>query len=77
MLAVGMLKIARYPISRRVELIFPRSNTPDSLIAILIITGGVKGLKDIINFKIVAHELEGPFLEQGDNKVTAANWYGS
>jgi glyoxylase-like metal-dependent hydrolase (beta-lactamase superfamily II) len=40
-------------------------------------TGGVKGLKNLINLKIVAHELEVPFLEQGDNKVTAANWYGS
>jgi glyoxylase-like metal-dependent hydrolase (beta-lactamase superfamily II) len=40
-------------------------------------TGGVKALKDQINFQIVAHELEAPFLEQGDNKVTAANWYGS
>jgi glyoxylase-like metal-dependent hydrolase (beta-lactamase superfamily II) len=40
-------------------------------------TGGVKALKDKINFKNVAHELEAPFLEQGDNKVTAANWYGS
>jgi glyoxylase-like metal-dependent hydrolase (beta-lactamase superfamily II) len=40
-------------------------------------TGGVKALNDKINFKIVAHELEAPFLEQGDNKVTAAQWYGS
>jgi hypothetical protein len=38
-------------------------------------TGGVKGLKEKINFKNVAHELEAPYLEQGDNKVTAANWY--
>jgi len=25
----------------------------------------------------VAHELEAPFLEQGDNVVTAATWYGA
>jgi glyoxylase-like metal-dependent hydrolase (beta-lactamase superfamily II) len=24
-----------------------------------------------------AHELETPYLEQGDNMVTAANWYGA
>jgi glyoxylase-like metal-dependent hydrolase (beta-lactamase superfamily II) len=40
-------------------------------------TGGVKALKDRFNFKIVAHELESPFLEQGDNVVTAAQWYGA
>lgn len=37
----------------------------------------VKGPKDKINFQIVAHEIEAPFLEQGDNKSTAANWYGA
>lgn len=40
-------------------------------------TGGVKPLKDRIPFKIVAHELEAPFLESGDNTVTAARWYGA
>ena len=40
-------------------------------------TGGVKALKDILPFQIVAHELEVPFLEQGDNTVTAAKWYGA
>ena len=25
----------------------------------------------------MAHELEAPFLEKGDNVVTAANWYGA
>lgn len=30
-----------------------------------------------LNFKIVAHELEAPYLEQGDNKVTAAHWFGA
>jgi glyoxylase-like metal-dependent hydrolase (beta-lactamase superfamily II) len=40
-------------------------------------TGGVKTLKDLLHCQIVAHELEAPFLEQGDNVVTAANWYGT
>jgi glyoxylase-like metal-dependent hydrolase (beta-lactamase superfamily II) len=40
-------------------------------------TGGVKGLRDKMHFKIVAHALEAPFLEQGDNHVTAAHWYGA
>ena len=40
-------------------------------------TGGAKTLKDLLHCQIVAHELEAPFLEQGDNVVTAANWYGA
>ena len=40
-------------------------------------TGGVKTLKDIFKCQIVAHELEAPFLENADNVVTAANWYGA
>lgn len=40
-------------------------------------TGGVKALKDLLNFQIVAHELEAPFMEKGDNVVTAAKWYGA
>ena len=40
-------------------------------------TGGAEALKDLSNAKIVAHELEAPFLEQGDNQVTAAKWYGA
>ena len=40
-------------------------------------TGGAKGLKDIISFETVAHELDAPFLEKGDNTVTAAQWYGA
>ena len=31
----------------------------------------------MLHCRIVAHELEAPFLEQGDNVVTAANWYGA
>jgi len=39
-------------------------------------TGGVPQLKDVIPFQIIAHEIEAPFLEKGDNTVTAAKWYG-
>ncbi len=40
-------------------------------------SGGVKALKDQLHIQIVAHELEALFLEQGDNVVSAANWYGA
>jgi glyoxylase-like metal-dependent hydrolase (beta-lactamase superfamily II) len=40
-------------------------------------TGGVKALRDLVPVQTVAHELEAPFLEQGDNVVTAAKWYGA
>ena len=41
-------------------------------------TGGAKVLKDDLSqIIIVAHELEAPYLEQGDNIVTAARWYGA
>ncbi len=40
-------------------------------------TGGASALKNLLHCEVVAHELEAPFLEQGDNVVTAANWYGA
>jgi glyoxylase-like metal-dependent hydrolase (beta-lactamase superfamily II) len=40
-------------------------------------TGGIKALQDLCHGRVVAHELEAPFLEQGDNVVTAATWYGA
>jgi len=40
-------------------------------------TGGVSSLKQRLGCTIIAHELDARFLEQGDNEVTAANWYGS
>jgi len=40
-------------------------------------TGGVKALNDLLKCQIVAHIFEAPFLEKGDNVVTAANWYGA
>jgi glyoxylase-like metal-dependent hydrolase (beta-lactamase superfamily II) len=40
-------------------------------------TGGAKVLKDSLGCKVIAHALDAPFLETGDNRVTAATWYGS
>jgi len=40
-------------------------------------TGGAKALKESLHCKVVAHELDALFLEQGDDEVTAATWYGS
>ena len=40
-------------------------------------TGGIRGIKERTLCKVVAHELEAPYLEQGDDMVTAAKWYGS
>jgi glyoxylase-like metal-dependent hydrolase (beta-lactamase superfamily II) len=40
-------------------------------------TGGIRGIKERTPCKLVAHELEAPYLEQGDDMVTAAKWYGS
>ena len=39
-------------------------------------TGGAARLKNLIpGLKTVAHELDAPFLERGDNEATAADWY--
>src|SRR5665647_1686141 len=40
-------------------------------------TGGAQALREQLHFRIVAHVLETPFLEQGNNTVTAATWYGA
>ena len=40
-------------------------------------TGGAKGLREGLQCQTIAHELDSPFLEQGDDEVTAASWYGS
>ena len=40
-------------------------------------TGGAQALRAQLRCLIVAHALETPFLEQGDNTVTAATWYGA
>lgn len=38
--------------------------------------GGAKAIRDKMKCRTVAHELDAPFMENGDNTVTAANWYG-
>ena len=40
-------------------------------------TGGAKDVRDRTGCRIVAHELDARFLEEGDNRVTAAKWYGA
>lgn len=40
-------------------------------------TGGAREIKDKTGCRIVAHELDARFLEEGDNRVTAATWYGA
>jgi glyoxylase-like metal-dependent hydrolase (beta-lactamase superfamily II) len=40
-------------------------------------TGGIQGIKEKAHCKVIAHELEAPYLEEGDDMVTAAKWYGS
>lgn len=40
-------------------------------------TGGAKQIKALTGCQILAHELEAPFLEKGDQVVTAAKWYGA
>jgi len=39
-------------------------------------TGGARELSDLTRSQIIAHELDAGFLEQGDDRVTAARWYG-
>ncbi len=40
-------------------------------------TGGAKALSETIQCKIVAHELDAKYLEEGNDIVTAASWYNS
>lgn len=40
-------------------------------------TGGGKHLRDSLGCKTVAHELDAPYIETGDNTVSAASWYNS
>jgi glyoxylase-like metal-dependent hydrolase (beta-lactamase superfamily II) len=39
-------------------------------------TGGAADVRERTGCRIVAHTLEAPFLEEGDDRVTAALWYG-
>lgn len=40
-------------------------------------TGGAKALRDRLQCRTIAHELDARFLEEGNDDVTAATWYGS
>jgi glyoxylase-like metal-dependent hydrolase (beta-lactamase superfamily II) len=40
-------------------------------------TGGAAALKEKIGLEIVAHEMDARYLETGDNRVSAASWYGA
>jgi len=40
-------------------------------------TGGAQAMRDEYGCRIVAHELDAIYLESGDNRVTAAAWYGA
>jgi glyoxylase-like metal-dependent hydrolase (beta-lactamase superfamily II) len=40
-------------------------------------TGGIPGIKERTGCRIVAHTLDAAFLEEGDDGVTAATWYGA
>ena len=40
-------------------------------------TGGASRIRERLGCKTVAHELEAPFLESGDDAVSAAKWYGA
>jgi glyoxylase-like metal-dependent hydrolase (beta-lactamase superfamily II) len=39
-------------------------------------TGGARALRDLTGCRIVAHERDAVFLEEGNDGVTAASWYG-
>ncbi len=57
--------------------------TPDQIDLLLLThchfdhTGGAKALRDQLQCRVAAHELEAAYIENGDNAVTAASWYGS
>ena len=40
-------------------------------------TGGAADLRERLGCRVMAHELDAPFIEQGDDQVTAATWYGA
>ena len=40
-------------------------------------TGGAEAVRNHYGCRIVAHELDASFLEDGDSTVTAATWYGA
>jgi glyoxylase-like metal-dependent hydrolase (beta-lactamase superfamily II) len=40
-------------------------------------TGGAQKVKQSTGCKIIAHKLDSIYIEEGDNNVTAASWYGT
>lgn len=40
-------------------------------------TGGAAALRERLQRPVVAHALDAPYIEQGDDAVTAATWYGA
>jgi len=40
-------------------------------------TGGAAAVRDTYGCRIVAHTLDAAYLENGNNRVTAASWYGA
>ena len=40
-------------------------------------TGGIHGIREKTGCRVVAHEEDARFLEEGNSTVTAAKWYGS
>ncbi len=40
-------------------------------------TGGAAALRNILQCQTVAHDLDAKYIENGDDTVTAAKWYGS
>jgi len=40
-------------------------------------TGGAYKVKKATGCKIIAHKLDAVYIEEGDNNVTAASWYGT
>jgi glyoxylase-like metal-dependent hydrolase (beta-lactamase superfamily II) len=40
-------------------------------------TGGAAALRRRLGCRVLAHELDAPYIERGDAEVTAASWYGT
>ncbi|RJR37266.1 MAG: MBL fold metallo-hydrolase [Desulfobacteraceae bacterium] len=40
-------------------------------------TGGIEGVRSRTGCRVVAHDLDAEFLEEGNSTVTGAKWYGS
>jgi glyoxylase-like metal-dependent hydrolase (beta-lactamase superfamily II) len=40
-------------------------------------TGGVNAIREAVGCRVVAHELDAAYMEEGNDAVTAASWYGA